>query len=178
VPVCSSCADRHRAEWKPIGFFERIWPALKSEKTIAFIFPFLGALFFFSKVLEDAARGNFTRAAVMMAPVLFFGSIAGFLWKQILDTSQQYGIPPDTAVSGSFSFSSRKKRLFEPERRRFEFHNERFAKAFVEANRSNLWDPRSPEAINARNSRTLLQYGLIAVVVLFVAGSVIADWLR
>ena len=178
VPVCAPCANRHRAEWRPIGFFDRIWPALKSEKTIAFIFPFLGTMFFFSIALKDAARGNFARAAFMMAPVVFFGLIAGLLWKQILDKSQQYGVAPATAVSGSFSFSSRKKRLFEPERRRFEFQNEVFARAFVDANRANLWDPRSPQAVNASNTRTLLQYGLIAVVVVFVAWSAIADWIK
>jgi hypothetical protein len=177
VPVCASCADRHRAELKHIGFFERILPALKTETTIAFIFPFLTTLFFFSKVLEDVARLKFERALFMMAPVTLFGSIAGVLWWQILSKSQKYSVPPDTIVSGSLSFSSRKKKLFEPERRRFEFRNEAFANAFLEANRERLWDPRSPTAIHARSNRAILQYAAIVVFVAFAIWAAIDEYL-
>jgi hypothetical protein len=144
---------------------------------LAFIGPFLVTLFFVSKVLEDVARLRFERALFMMAPVTLFGLIAAVLWWQILSKSQKYSVPPDTIVSGSLSFSSRKKKLFEPERRRFEFRNEAFAAAFVEANRARLWDPRSPEAINARSNRAMLQWGAIAVFVLFGIWAVIDDYL-
>lgn len=170
VPLCAACANRHWQEFKPVPFLDRLWPALKSERTIAFIFPFLTFLFFAWKALAFFLEAKFLTALTMMIPVGLFGLIAGLLWKQILDHSHRYGVPANTSVSECFTFSRDRKKLFEPSRRRFRFRNEAFAQAFADFNRDRLWDPRSDAAASASNKRVIF-YGM-----LIAAGAVLLLW--
>jgi len=172
VPMCAACASRHWQEFKPIPFLDRLWPALKTERTIAFIFPFLTFLFFGWKALSFFFRAKFIMALGMMIPVVLFGLIAGVLGKQLLDRAQSYGVPANTSVSGCFTFSRDRKKLFEPPRRRFRFRNAGFAEGFIDANRGNLWDPRSAAAANASTKRVVLLGLLIAAAIPFVLWSV------
>jgi hypothetical protein len=170
VPLCAECTKRHWQEFKPVPFLDRLWPALKSERTIAFIFPFLTFLFFAWKMLSFFFAAKFSSALTMMIPVGLFGLIAGMLGKQILDQSHRYGIAANTSVSGCFTFSRDRKKLFEPSRRRFRFRNEAFAQAFANLNQDRLWDPRSGAAASASTKRVIF-YGL-----LIAAGAVLLLW--
>lgn len=129
-----------------------------------FLPPFLTGLFFSVKLPWNVW---------MLLPVGFFWLIAGILWWQILDRSQQFGVTPDTVVTGSVSFSPRKKKLFEPERRSFEFRNDAFGNAFAELNRAKLWDPYSPQAIAAKSNRAILQYIGIGLLIVFAIYSLL-----
>lgn len=131
-----------------------------------FLPPFLTGLFFFVKL---------PASVWMLLPVGLFWSIAGILWLQILNRSHQFGVAPDTIVTGSVNFTSRKKKLFEPERRRFEFRNDAFGAAFAEVNRAKLWDPRSPQAIAAKSNRAILKNIGIGLLILFAIYSLLND---
>lgn len=176
IPLCDPCASCHRTELLSVPFTARIWPALRTQRTIAFLFPFLAFSFFAGKSLEYLLQGKLMTAAGMLIPAGFFGLIAGWLGAQLLSRFRHFGVPPDTPVSACFTFSRDRSRLFEPSRRRFRFRNPRFAESFAEINRPKLWDPRSAAASNAAAKRLILYAALIAGVALLLAWPFVQEW--
>jgi hypothetical protein len=176
VPLCPACADKHRRELRTAPFLDRIRRALTFENVLSALFPSLAFLFFTYKLLVYLFQAKWTTAVGMAIPVVLFGGIAGILLSQILSRSRRFGVPPDTSVSGFFTFSRDRKKLFEPSRRRYQFRNAQFAEAFLEANRLIVWDPRSEKAVNAAFYRRILQIAGVFAAGLFILWTIYDEW--
>jgi hypothetical protein len=164
VPFCSSCAAEHRQQEKRIDPVSRVLLLFQNWMAIPMLGSAFFAIFLSFQTMAHPEGWLFSGGAAVFFALIGLGSvIAG--WRN----TRHRALPEQTAIASSFIFSEDQKKLLEPHHRIITLRNPAFAAAFVEANRSRIWNPDGPYARTARNWRwavwTLLCLaGLLAAI--------------
>jgi hypothetical protein len=137
VPYCAECAARHRALVQPrslVGdLWRMLWPVL---------IPMLGAAWFLKLTLgiafEEQARGGMNAKYVWGLPALFAFIL---IWCLVIAwwSSRAARVEKQTEVTLACDFSDDVSWLWERERRIYALRDERFARAFADANADRAW---------------------------------------
>lgn len=137
VPYCADCAARHQALVPPrslVGdLWRMLWPVL---------IPMAGAGWFLVLTLriafEEQSRGGLNAKYVWGLPALF-----GFilLWCLVIAwwSSRAARVERQTEITLACDFSDDVSWLWERERRIYALRDERFARAFADANADRAW---------------------------------------
>jgi len=137
VPYCAECAARHRAlvpARSVIGdMWRMLWPVL---------IPMAGAGYFLMLTLriafEEQARGGLNAKYVWGLPALFAFIL---LWCLVIAwwSSRAARVERQTEVTRACDFSDDVSWFWERERRIYALRDERFARAFADANARRVW---------------------------------------
>ena len=167
VPYCAECEARHRTLVPTRSFFgdawRMLWPVL---------IPMFGSGWFFLLTLrialEEHARGVLNAKYVWGLPALF-GFI--FLWCVVIAwwSSRAARVEKQTDVTLACDFSDDVSWMWERERRIYALRNERFARAFADANASRVWTADD----DRRSSRILTASLAVAGVAAAIAWAVV-----
>jgi hypothetical protein len=138
VPVCTSCADRHRQEVRPVGGLRAVLSLVATAWAIPFVVAVLGVLHSvvpellgFPSSPVPTARTRWQTAAFTLAAA---GS-AATAWYQ----SRPRRVTPPTTVTETFDFSDNLASILREEYRVYGMENEVFAQAFRSANLARVW---------------------------------------
>jgi hypothetical protein len=166
VPYCPECAAKHRAlvpHRSLLGdAWRMLWPVL---------IPMAGSGWFFLLTLrialQEQSRGDLAAKYVWALPALF-AFILGWCVVIAWWSSRSLRVERQTDVTRACDFSDDVSRIWERERRIYALREERFARAFADANADRVW----AEADDRRSSRILTASmavaGVAAVVVWLV----------
>ena len=162
VPYCAQCAARHHALVPPRSLagdlWRMLWPVL---------IPMLGAAWFLRLTLgiafEEQARGGMNAKYVWGLPALFASIL---LWCLVIAwwSSRAARVERQTEVTLACDFSDDVSWFWERERRIYALRDERFARAFADANAGRVWT-----LDDDRRSRRTFMAGLTTVGVVAAA---------
>ena len=162
VPYCAECAARHRAlvpTRSLIGdLWRMLWPVL---------IPMFGAAWFLKLTLgiafEEQARGGMSAKYVWGLPALFAFIL---LWCLVIAwwSSRAVRVDKQTEVTLACDFSDDVSWFWERERRIYALRDERFARAFADANAGRVWT-----VDDDRRSHRIFTTGVTAVGVVGAA---------
>ena len=164
VPYCADCAARHR-ELVPrrtvLGdAWRMLWPVL---------IPMVGAAWFLNLTLrialEEQARGEMAARYIWGMPALF-GFILAWCLAIAWWSSRNARVERQTEVTRACDFSDDVSRIWERERRIYALRNERFARAFADANAGRAWT-RDDDRRSYRVWSAVLGVGLIVAAVIW-----------
>jgi hypothetical protein len=142
VPVCATCADRHRQEVRPVGVLRTVLSLVATAWTMPFLVAVLGLVLHVvphwlgsASALAPATRTPWQAAFFALATAGF----AATVWYQ----SRPRRVTPPTTVTRMFDFSDNLAGILRVEHRVYGIDNDDFAEAFREANRARMWTPSS-----------------------------------
>jgi hypothetical protein len=168
---CQGCLAEHWREAKQVRTADRLIAALKTEMTYAMLGPLLFGGFLMLQGLKSfAATGDPIRAGLTGFVGFVFILIGVGCFIVALRRTAYKAITPPTSVTGTIVFTDDLSSTFEPAWRRFTFHNANYAQAFIDLNRSSIWDRYGEHARKAASRRFNLKivgYIALAVFVLY-----------
>ncbi|MGA7831309.1 MAG: hypothetical protein WCA21_10130 [Terracidiphilus sp.] len=148
VPFCAICAEKHRLQEVRLSFSGRLLLLFQTWTAIPMLICAALAVRFLQIAAATPGSWFLPFAVSSIFALLGVGAVATG-WRN----TRHRAIPKPTEVTASFVFSEDRSKVLEPEHRSFTLWNSAFASAFVEANRSRLWNPAGPHAQIARSLR-------------------------
>ncbi|MCX6613956.1 MAG: hypothetical protein NTW74_24315, partial [Acidobacteria bacterium] len=146
VPVCKNCLQQHRTQQLPLSPFLPLKRVLSGPQGFAGLVVIAISGLFFKEALIHLRLVPF----VLGCFPLFIGlGLIRPVWRK----SQFMTIPQPTPTDLAVDFTPCLSLDYEPNWRAFHFRSHSYATLFRQANNSELWDPKSPEAISAAAQR-------------------------
>lgn len=172
VPFCTACAARHMAERAAADPPPSPLRTTAAMYGVVALVALAAALVFGAFIRHELAGGwrpTLTFAAAIAAGCTVF---AGWFVVQALNAWRASITLPLTSITAAFDFGDRQMRRFEPEWREYRLRNAGYARAFIQANATRLWDDKGPQATRATRLRriagSLRIVAAAALVVVFV----------
>jgi hypothetical protein len=147
IPFCHACAARHRAEraapdpWLPV---KRVLKG-NGSGIAGMIVASIGVYFLYRALVEL----SWVPALIALLPL----SVGGVLLRQTWKANHYLAVAAPTSITASVDWTADLTHAFEPPWRAFRFTSTGYAEHFRAINAARLWNPRGPEAGQARRKR-------------------------
>jgi len=172
APYCNRCIAHHEHEERKLSWPQRLAVSLASGLTISAFGSVFMASVFLPDALRELTRPGFPWLLVVVAffALLAYGSLAA-AWQQ----TAHRRVPPQTSITRAFDFSESHAELFDEPRSTYSIRNREFAAAFTALNRERIWNPHSPKARRAAQSRKLAYGAAFGVLAAFFLWDLATD---